>query len=389
MVNSFKMALLASAAIGMLAGPGQAQTGEAGTAAMPIGVITLERQAVPQSVSLPGRAVAFQEVDLRPRIGGVIQEVLYEPGQLLEVGAPLFRIDDAAYRAAVASDEAILATAEANLPVAEAAVARAEKLVERGYTEAELESLRAEMLVARAELAAAEAALDYSETELSWTTITSPIEGRADVASVSVGDLVTAGQSDALTTITRSDPIYVDMLEASARMLAIRAQIADGSLNISQDLSATLTLENGEVYRGSGKMVTPGNSVSTSTGTFTIRFQFDNPDALILPGMFMRGEIEIGTVEAFLVPQRAASRNSSGGLTVYVIGEDGTAQSRSVSDSGSFENAWIIREGLTDGDQLIVDGLKNLRPGQAVTPVPVTLDANGITHDSAQNGAGQ
>ena len=185
--------------------------------------------------------------------------------------------------------------------------------------------------------------LPVAETELSWTTMTSPIAGRADVSTVSVGDLVTAGQADALTSIVTSDPIYVDMMEASARILSVRSAIAEGDLQQNDTLQATLTLENGDIYRGTGQLVTPGNNVSTSTGTVTIRFTFDNPDHIILPGMFVRGEIVLGTMQAYLVPQRAATRGNSGKLTAYVIGEDGKAEQVTLEDDGTYQNAWIVR----------------------------------------------
>lgn len=353
------------------------------TAPMEVGVVELTLQDVPRAVTLPGRAVAFQEVELRPRVGGVVEEILYSPGQPLKVGDPLFRIDDAAYVAAQASAMADLATARANLPVAQSAYDRAEKLSGRGYTEAEVDEARANLAEAKATLEAAQAALDYAETELSWTTITSPISGRADVSTVSVGDLVTVGQSDALTTIVRSNPIYVDMMETSARILSFRKELRDGSVTGNDNMQATLQLENGDTYRAAGSLVTPGNTVSTTTGTVTVRFQFDNPHHVVIPGMFLRGEIVLGTMRAFLVPQRAATRTNSGKLTAFVVDADGTAKQITLTDQGSYQNAWIVREGLAEGDKLIVDGLSTLRPGQDVTPVAVLIDKTGNTQDIA------
>ncbi|WP_208977959.1 efflux RND transporter periplasmic adaptor subunit [Labrenzia sp. 011] len=350
-----------------------------------VGVIEATLQEVPRVVTQPGRAVAFQDVEVRPRVGGAVEEILYTPGQVLSVGDPLFRIDDSSYVAAVATARANLATAEANLPVAQAAYDRAEQLSGQGYTEAEVEAARATLAEAKATLQSATAALKYAQTELSWTTLKSPIEGRADVATVSVGDLVTAGQTDELTTIVRSDPIYVDMMEASARILSVRKSIVEGTLQQNDVLQATLMLENGDVYRGTGELVTPGNSVSTTTGTVTIRFKFDNPHHVIIPGMFVRGEITLGTMQAYLVPQRAASREISGQLTVFIVGEDGTAKKVTLTDDGSYRNSWIVHEGLSEGDKLIVDGLSSLRAGQAVTPIAATIDEDGIVRDIASS----
>ena len=379
----FGVALALAGAATMASAQGGPPGGMPPAGPLEVGVIDMQMQEIPRIVTTPGRAVAFQDVEVRPRVGGVVEEILYSPGQLLEVGDPLFRIDDASYLAAVATARANLATAEANLPVKQAAYDRAEQLSGRGYTEAEVEAARASLAEAKATLDANKAAVEYAETELSWTTMTSPIAGRADVSTVSVGDLVTAGQADALTSIVTSDPIYVDMMEASARILSVRSAIAEGDLQQNDTLQATLTLENGDIYRGTGQLVTPGNNVSTSTGTVTIRFTFDNPDHIILPGMFVRGEIVLGTMQAYLVPQRAAMRGNSGKLTAYVIGETGKAEQVTLEDDGTYQNAWIVREGLNDGDRLVVDGLSSVRAGQEVSPVAVTIDEDGVSRDIA------
>lgn len=353
-----------------------------------VGVLAMQAQKVPQIFTLPGRAIAFEQVGIRPRVGGVITKILYEPGRKLAVGTPLFQLDDASYRAAVSSAEASLAKAQAALPVAQANNDRAIKLLGSGYSQAEVEGFAATYAEAQADVQAAQSTLDYARTELSWTTVASPIEGVAEVASVSVGDLVSAGQADALTTITRLDPIDVVMLETSARMLTIRGEIRDGTISRNQALEADLTLENGETYKGKGTLVAPSASVSTTTGSVDIRFRFENPQAEILPGMFVRGSVELGTIEAYLVPQRAATRAPDGSLTAFVVGPDSKALQVKLTGTGSYQNAWIVTAGLKDGDQLVLDGLKTMRAGTVLKPVPASLDANGLVKDDAAPAAG-
>lgn len=365
--------------------PALAQMGEPG--AMPpqqVGVIAMERGPVAQDFSLPGRAVAFEQVQIRPRVGGVVTEILYTPGSPVQAGDPLFRLDDASYVATAANDRATLAKAEADLPVKQAALDRATRLVNQGTTQAALEAAQSEFAAAQANVDSARAALDYSQTQLGWTTIASPIIGYTEVAAVSVGDLVSAGQADAMTTVTRTDPIYVDMLETSARLLQLRNNIDSGVLTPNQTIQATLTLEDGTVYQGQGKLVAPSALVSTSTGTLAVRFEFENKDRRILPGMFVRGTVSMGTVQAWLVPQRAAQRASNGDLTAFVA-RDGKAAQVTLQSTGISDNAWVVVDGLTDGDQLIVDGLNTLRNGQDVAPVPVELDAAGLVQNAAQD----
>ncbi len=362
--------------------PVMAQMGDPG--AMPpqqVGVITMQRGPVAQNFSLPGRAVAFEQVLIRPRVGGVVTEILYTPGQPVEIGDPLFRLDDASYVATAANDRATLAMAEADLPVKRAALDRATRLVNQGTTQAALEAAQSEFAAAQATLDSARAALDYSQTQLGWTTIASPISGYTEVADVSVGDLVAAGQTEAMTTVTRTDPIYVDMLETSARLLQLRNNIDNGVLTLNQTIQATLTLEDGTLYQGQGRLVAPSGLVSTSTGTLSVRFEFENKDRKILPGMFVRGTVSMGTVQAWLVPQRAAQRASNGDLTAFVVRDGKTAQV-TLQSTGISDNAWVVVGGLTDGDQLVVDGLQALRDGQDVTPVAVQIDEAGLVQDA-------
>lgn len=345
---------------------------------MEVGVITLAAEDVPYVLAVPGRAVAYEQVAIRPRVEGVVTEILYHAGQPLKVGDPLFRLDDASYAATVAADEAALAEAEAALPLKQEALERTTKLRGTGYTQSDLETAQADLASAEAAVQSAQAALKYARTQLSWTTITSPIEGIAEVAAVSVGDLVTAGQSDALTTITRLDPIDVDLMQASSQLLSIRQQIEDGSIRPGEDLQAQLVLENGEVFTGTGTLFAPSAQISTTTGSQSIRFRFDNPDHRILPGMFLRGQVTLGTIHAFLVPQRAGEMLADGSFTVYLAGEDGKAHLRKLKPMDSYGNAWIVREGLQDGERLILDGQKSLSDQAQIVAVPASLDENGL-----------
>jgi len=348
-----------------------------------VGVVTMHKGPIPRMFVLPGRAVAYEQVDIRPRVEGVISEILYTPGKKLDVGAPLFKLDDASYVAAVASAEADMASAKAKLPIAQSAYDRARKLEGAGYTQAQVESARSDLAEAEATLKANEAALTYARIQYSWTTVTSPIQGYAEVPNVSVGDLVTSGQSDALTTVTRLDPIDVDMIDPSTRLLSLRNQIKQGILQPSAGLNAVLKLEDGETYEGIGRMVAPSKTVSSTTGTISIRFRFDNPEQKILPGMFLRGTIEFGTIQGYLVPQRAATMDTSGKLTAYRVSADGKAEQVSMRSEGVYDNSWIVTDGIDEGDRIIVDNLKFMRSGTPVSPVEATIDDSGLVHDLA------
>ncbi len=346
-------------------------------AAREVGVVTLETADVPYSVTLPGRSTAFEEVAIRPRVDGVISEILYEPGSDVKKGDVLFRIDGDTYQADVAAAEADVAGAEAAQRSAEATLSRYQKLVGTGVTAADVDTAEVDVMQAKATLSAAQAALELAQLDLDRTEIASPIDGIAVLPEVSVGDLVTANQSDELTTVTRIDPIYVDVQESITRIQQTRARLDQGSLNRGERIEAELELENGAMFEGQGTFVSPPVSVSTTTGTSVVRLRFDNPRRGILPGQFLRVKLTFGTTPAVLVPQNATSRASDGTLTAFVY-QDGTAVKRTLTYDGSYNNAWMVNEGVEAGEQLIVDGLRNLQDGASVTPVEVAISETGV-----------
>ena len=373
--------ILALAAVTPRADAQDSTAGAPAAQARQVGFITMSRQSVPRVVTLPGRAVAQNQVNIRPRVDGFVAEILYDPSKPIKRGDPMFRIDPATYEAALEQAKANLASAKAAVPQTTAAYERAQKLLGSGSTQVTLEEAQAAMEQAKAAEMSAQAALTLAQTELDWTMITSLLDGLSSVAQVSPGDLVTAGQSDALATVTQMDPIEVDMYEPSARMQRVRANIESGRLRPATTINAQLQLENGVNYATRGEIVAPGFQVSTSTGAIDFRFRFQNPEMRILPGMFVRGRIEVGTIEAYLVPQLAATRGNDGKLSAWVI-QDGKSVHKILTDDGVHENNWIITEGLNDGDQLIVNGTTGLTEGADLAPVEVTIDADGVVRDA-------
>jgi membrane fusion protein (multidrug efflux system) len=360
----------------------------AGKAAGPseVGTVTMQVQEVPYVRTLPGRAVAFESGQVRSRVSGVVEQILYKAGDTLKPGDPMFKIEDASYAAAVAAAKAALAGAQVQAAATQATVDRYKTLQGSAVTTADLQTAQATAAAAQASLAQAQATLDTVTLDLDRTTVISPIIGVAGVPLVSVGTLVTANQTDPLAVVTRLDPIYIDVSDSSAGMLRIRSQIDDGSLKPNTKVGVALVLENGETYDGEGTVVVLGNVVSATTGTFDLRVQFDNPRRIILPGQFLRVKITVGTTRAWLVPQLATGRSADGTLTVFVA-KDGVATKVNLTTSGSQNNAWIVTSGVADGDQVIVDGLTNLRDGAKIKPVPVTIDSEGVVRDAAATNA--
>lgn len=345
-----------------------------------VGVMTLRRDTVPLSVTLPGRAVAFRETGIRPQVGGEITEIAYQPGVPVTAGAVLFRLNDDQLAATLSAAEAAVVSAEAAVQGAAATVNRYDRLKGTGVSRAELETAQVALANARAGLAGAEADRALARLAVDRTEIRSPIDGIPDIANVSVGDLVTASQGEVLTTVTQIDPIYVDVSESRARILRHREQRAQGQLARVEGREAELILETGQVYPEPGRFVAPGRQVSPTTGTVPFRLEFPNPRRLILPGQFVRVQMTVGAVDGVLVPQGPTRRSATGQLTAFVA-RDGRAVEVVLTEAGTHDNNWIVVDGLGEGDLLILDGLTNLDDGDAITAVPVTIDPDGVVRE--------
>jgi len=377
---------LASAALPALSQPAGGPAPGGNRPVREVGVITATRTEVPQVVTLPGRAVAYEVALVRPRVGGLIEAITYRSGDHLQAGAPMFRLETESLDAALAAAEAAEAGAASALEGAQATVARYRQLAGKGVSRAELETAEVALSRAEAELSAARAATQNARLDRDRAIITAPITGEASVPEVTIGTLVTANQADPLATVTRVDPIYVDVSASSARVLEGRQRIAEGMMNPIDPPAIALTLENGRRYEEPGEIVARGSTVSASTGTVDLRLQFPNPDRLVLPGQFLRVEMTIGSVPAVLVPQRATSRLADGSLSVFVA-RDGTAERVELTEAGVWNNAWAVTGGLEPGEAVIVDGLSELSDGDAIRAVPVTLDRQGVVADIAADEA--
>ncbi len=360
----------------------QPAPGKGGAARGPasVGVVELKREPVPFVVTVPGRAAAVERVEIRPRVDGLIAKLHFEGGERVKTGDMLVSIEDDLYRAEVLAARAAVESAKANVAAAQSKVDRYRKILETGITATEYETAQRELATARSSVSAAEASRQRAEINLDRTKITSPIDGVVDVAGVSVGDVVTANQSDNLTTVTRLDPIYVDIVESSVRILRNRERLAAGIVQRGKSIELRLTLENGTRYDAVGEFVAPGVTVSSTTGTQRIRVRFPNPRRMILPGQFLRVDVTLGTVDAVLIPQGATRRSGDGRLTGFVA-RDGKAVRVQLTETGTYRNSWIVTEGVEPGDQLIVDGTMNLRAGAEIRTVPVSISAAGVVTD--------
>ena len=356
------------------------------TPAIEVGFVVLKAQSVPRYAQLSGRVVAHATAEIRPQIDGIIESIDFREGRQMKAGDLLFKVRDAKFSAAYAAAAAVLSRAEATEQSAQATFARNERLQSQSAVSQQvLDEAKAALLQAKADVESAKASLETARIDLDNTVIKAPIDGIIGTASVSVGSLVTQNQTDALATIRQINPVNVDLVDTSANLLRIRQDVEAGRLGREGEgaPSVKLTLENGAEYKQTGTISLATVNVSESTGTFTLRASFANPERILLPGMFVRASVDLGTMpNAFLVPQRAVQRSGTGDPIAYVVSADSKVEQRTLSTGGTSGNDWIVTEGVKDGDRLIVDGFQKISAGASVTPVEVTIDEDGVVEQS-------
>ena len=330
---------------------------------------TVSARSLELTSTLPGRVVASRVAEVRPQVGGIITERLYEEGDRVEAGTPLFQIQDTIYLVELNRARASLRRAEANMKAAKARAARYADLVKTGgVSQQEYDDAIAASEQASAEVGLAEAERDNALIAVDRTVIKAPIAGFVGRSLVTEGALVTANQPEALTTVTTLDPIYVDLTQSSDSLLRWKRQISGGKLNLSDDqkLPVRLQLGDGMTYDKIGELTLAEVNVDPNAGSVTLRAVFDNPNEILLPGMFVRAEIEEGVRDdAVLVSQSVVSRKPNGDGVVYVIADDGTAQERLVVTERAIGNQWLVT-GVEPGTRVVTSGFQYFQPGQMV-----------------------
>lgn len=363
---------ITAAAVLTACGQADAQGGPPAQGPAPVGVITLQPQRVTLNTELAGRTVATQVAEVRPQVTGLIKTRAFTEGSDVKAGQLLYQIDPASYQAALDSAKASLAKAEANATTARLKAGRYDQLAAIDAVSQQLrDDARAALQQAQADVEAAKAAVRTAQIDLDRTRVTAPVAGRIGRSAVTPGALVTANQATALATVQQLDPIYVDVTQTSAELLSLQRQLADGSLqrDSAGQARVTLLLEDGSTYPLEGKLQFSELQVDPASGSVTLRAQFPNPKRQLLPGMYVRAQVQTGTqAQALLVPQAAVSRDARGNATALVA-KDGKAEARVLQTAGVVNGQWRVTSGLAAGEQLIVDGLQRLRPGAPVQGV--------------------
>ena len=338
---------------------------------IPVGYVVVQLGSAPLTEELPGRVAPFQAVQVRPQVSGVVLHQLFREGSVVRRGQTLYQIDPSIYRAQAAQAAANLMSARATAEAAHTLVARYKPLVgleaisKQDYTNAVAQARQAD-----ASIAQNTANLRAAEVNLRFTRVPAPITGRIGLSNVNQGALVKANQTEPLTTISELDPVYVDIQQSAANLLALRRALARGGA-IPTSAQVRLKLPDGSDYGATGTVEFSQVLVDEGTGTVTLRARFSNPDAILLPGMYVTASFaQAVQTAAILVPQEAVSRDPKGNATLFVVGPGNRAAQRTVVADRTQGPNWVVTQGLAPGEKVITQGTANLKDGVPIKPVP-------------------
>ncbi|MDB5698099.1 MAG: efflux transporter periplasmic adaptor subunit [Alphaproteobacteria bacterium] len=370
----------ASAAVAasmLLAACGQANTASgAGGKSGPqgptsVGYVVVRPTSVPIEQDLPGRVSAYQIADVRPQVSGVVMRRVFTEGGVVRQGQTLYQIDPSLYQAATAQAAANLQSARAAAEAANALAARYRPLAEmEAVAKQDYTNAVAQARQANAAIAQNVAMLRTAQINLRFTRVPAPITGRIGLSSVTEGALVTAEQVTPLATITRLDPINVDIQQAATGLLALRRALAQGGA-APTTAQVRLTLPDGSDYGTTGIVEFSEVIVNQDTGVVTLRARFPNPQGILLPGMLVTARFaQAVNTTAILVPQQAVSRDPRGNSTLWVVGAGNQAVQRTVVANRTQGPYWVVTQGLAPREKVITQGTATLRNGAPIRPVP-------------------
>lgn len=372
-------------------------------------------ETVPLTKELSGKTVAYREAVVTPQVSGIIERQLFEEGRFVKQGQPLYQINSDNYNSVLAGSQAELernlasvntakasynnALASLESRQAELALARTNynrlaklrgsnaisnqeldaSLTQVQTAEAAVKNAQAQVGVAKANIEAAQAAsrgaqqaINNNQLNVTRTIVRAPISGVTSRSAINVGGLAAAGQTQMLT-ISQLNPIYVDISQSSAELLALRQAYAKGNVSSANSAQVQLILADGSTYPIIGQLRFEEAKVDPNTGTVNLRAVFPNANSVLLPGMLVNARIIQGVINnAVLLPQSAIVRTAKGDTTVNIVDANSQIQVRPVTVEGTYNGQWIVTSGLQAGEQVVIIGGAKVKPDQKVIVKPLS-----------------
>ena len=356
----------------LLSGCGEEAASQVAAAAVPVDVAIVSTMDVPVTSRLTGRADPVRKAEVRPQVSGIILKRLFTEGSIVEEGQQLYQIDPALYEAAVDSAKAQLESANATLTSTSLRYERYKKLLKsNAISKQDYDDSEAAYLQAKASVNSAKAQLKTAEINLAYTKVYAPISGRIGKSDFTEGALVSAQQTNPLATIQQLDPMYVDFGQSVEQHLALRRAVKDGSFKLV-DGKAPLDIyfSDGSKYNLQGQLEFSDITVDETTGMVNLRTILPNPDQVILPGMFIRGDINEGYIpDAIVIRKDAVIREAAGETYVYTITSENKAQRTVVKVGTEYQDIFVITDGLKPGDKVITSNIQKIRTGTEVSEI--------------------
>ena len=341
--------------------------------AAPLEVTTMAVQPrdVPVVAEYIAQTQSSQAVNIQARVSGFLDKRVYTEGAVVKAGQVLYRMDQKPFQAQVDAAAAAMQRNQASLEVATANLKRTEPLVQQNaLSQKDLDDAKGQYEQAGAAVAQSKAQLDSAKLDLSYTVITSPVDGVTSYSAVAEGSYLNA-QNSQLTTVSVLTPMWVNFSLSENEIQRIEGDIRKGRLKLPANREMTVEIEQGDgtLFPYTGKITFADPSYNAQTGTFLIRATVDNPKGSLRPNQYVRARLK-GAVrpDAILVPQRAVQQGGRGHF-VWIVGREGKAALRPVVVGDWQGDHWFISEGLQAGDQIVVDGAQRLAQGAAVTVV--------------------
>ncbi|MUJ36945.1 efflux RND transporter periplasmic adaptor subunit [Aliivibrio fischeri] len=382
--------LLLTVSLFLISGCNDNPTQQKKALAIHVDTLTLQYKNTRLSSELPGRISAIKEAEVRPQVSGIITERLFKEGKEVKQGDVLYQIDPATYQANVNSAEATLNRTLADQNVAKKTLNRVAELAKKKLSsQQDFDDAQAAYEQATAEVAVSQAALDYSNILLSYTQVTAPISGRIGISQVSEGALVTAEQSNYLTTIQQINDVYVDMSQSSLSLLKLKREFPRNKDHEQEPtIPVDIKMEDGTGYPVQGYLEASDISVDESTGSMTLRAIVSNPNNELLPGIFVRATIYSPSEKDYIViPQSIVVRSQTGEPFVYIANDKNIVEKRAISLGNEMENNWIVLDGLKEGEQVIINNLQKIKEGasvvidNAIPPLDSSSDSQSVASE--------
>lgn len=335
-----------------------------------VGYITLKSEEVPLQQELSGRIKAIYKSEVRPQIDGIIKEQLFKEGSFVKKGDILYVIDPDSYQAIYEEALATLKSSEANLITLKLKNERYEESVKFDViSKQEADDAKAAYLQAIALVEQNKALVKSAKINLDRTKIKAQVSGFIGISNYTVGALVSQNQTNTLTTIRDTTKVYVDLSQSNNQLFKLKRLNKDSMKG--NDIDVNIILPDDTVYKHIGKLKLQEISVDEDTGYVTLRAEFPNPDGELLDNMFVNTIVESGKYNAFLVPQQAVTLDAKSNYIVTTIQKDNTIQTKKITVIRAIDNKWLVTDGITQTDKIIIEGLGKINEKSIVIPKDV------------------